>query len=175
MLAVEGGKALVITDKIIDFRSYHNTTSITWADCTIRAYLNGEFYNGFSATDRTKIADTHNVNKDNQWYGTSGGADTTDKIFLLSLEEVVKYFGDSGQLANGNPDDNSYYMIDDQYNNARIADNSGYSAAWYWWLRSPGDGSDDAAFVDYDGYVNVNGGIVDYSDNGLRPALWLNP
>jgi hypothetical protein len=26
----------------------------------------------------------------------SGGADTSDRIFLLSIEEVVRYFGDSG-------------------------------------------------------------------------------
>lgn len=30
-----------------------------------------------------------------KWYGTNGGADTEDKIFLLSMEEIVcKYFGE---------------------------------------------------------------------------------
>jgi hypothetical protein len=45
--------------------------------------------------------------------------DTDDYIFLLSLEEVVKYFGDSGQLLNGNP--NYEHGISDEYNGARIA------------------------------------------------------
>jgi len=29
-----------------------------------------------------------NKNPNNQWYGTNGGADTQDSIFLLSLDEV---------------------------------------------------------------------------------------
>ncbi|MDR0248838.1 MAG: DUF6273 domain-containing protein [Oscillospiraceae bacterium] len=184
VLAVENGKALIITDKIINIRTYHNTnTSITWADCDLRAYLNGEFYNSFSAADRARIAETFNVNKDNQWFGTSGGADTTDKIFLLSLEEVVKYFGDSGQLANGNPNDARY--IDDQYNGARIA----YTAKAYtsslwgglaagtalsWWLRSPGRQASGAADVGDDGVVYVSGSSVYIDFFGLRPALWVS-
>jgi hypothetical protein len=194
VLAVENGKALIITDKIIDFRAYHNEwEDITWAECDLRAYLNGEFYNGFSATDKAKIAETRNVNKDNQWHypeydpgdilAPRGGADTTDKIFLLSLEEVVKYFGDSGQLAKGN----SYvWNIDDQYNGARIAYTAkeyvfpwGYAypagTAWRWWLRSPGDISEKAVEVDGGGYIVVFGNPVGDSVSGLRPALWLNP
>jgi hypothetical protein len=183
VLAVENGKALIITDKIIDFRAYHNTYEpITWADCDLRAYLNGEFYNGFSANDKAKIAETRNVNKDNQWYGTPGGADTTDKIFLLSLEEAAKYFGDSGQLADR---PSGAYWIDDQCNNARIAYTAkavpGYESdypagtAWSWWLRSSGRDSDSAAIIDNVGYMNVNGRFVNYSGHGLRPALWITP
>ena len=30
-----------------------------------------------------------NKNLDNQWYGSKGGADTMDSVFLLSFEEVL--------------------------------------------------------------------------------------
>ncbi|MDR0248142.1 MAG: DUF6273 domain-containing protein [Oscillospiraceae bacterium] len=181
VLDVQNGKALIITDKIIDFRSYHSEwEDITWADCDLRAYLNGEFYNSFSAADRARIVETRNVNKDNQWFGTSGGADTTDKIFLLSLEEAVKYFGDSGQLANGNP--NSDWYIDDQYNSARIArtakavPESDYppGSAWTWWLRSPGYHSSGATFAHRDGELDVEGNPVHNDVLGVRPAMWLD-
>ena len=63
-------------------------------------------------------------NKDNQWQGTKGGNTTADKVFLLSLEEVVKCFGDSGDLKNkrkvnahGVECEYGYYTSD-QYNSA---------------------------------------------------------
>jgi hypothetical protein len=184
VLAVEDGKALIITDKIIGFRVYHNTwLSITWANCELRKYLNGDFYDSFSEADRARIAETRNVNKNNQhWNNTPGGADTTDKIFLLSLEEVVEYFGDSGQLANM-PSDALY--IDDSFNNARIAyaakahtfswgETVSAGTAWNWWLRSPGGSPNIAAFVGSDGHVGVYGSYVVDASYGLRPALWLN-
>jgi len=121
ILDIQGGRALVVSENILEFRLYHHEFGpITWADCSLRAYLNGEFYNSnaFSNADRTRIVQVTNVNENNQWYGTNGGANTQDRIFLLSISEVVKYFGDSGQLAN-RPSGAQY--IDDQYNTNRIA------------------------------------------------------
>jgi hypothetical protein len=196
VLDVRDGKALIITDKVIGVRAYNvEYKPITWADCTLRAWLNGGFYDSFNAADKARIAETRNANKDNEWYYPmlaagnmpealqddwdvkylpKGGADTTDKVFLLSLEEVVRYFGDSGQLAN--PPEGvatwDIWRIDDQYNDARIAYESDGNASW-WWLRSPGDNSCDAAAVYGDGWVGVTGLDVDFND-GVRPALWLN-
>ncbi|MCL2079129.1 MAG: DUF6273 domain-containing protein [Oscillospiraceae bacterium] len=108
--------------------------------------MNGEFYNSFSANDRERISETRVATPDNSWYDTSGGEIVGNKIFLLSIEEVARYFGDSGALArgsgemkgehdsNGKPvytytdgdgNDAIYYnyerhWIDDQYNDVRI-------------------------------------------------------
>lgn len=47
-------------------------------------------------TNQSRIIPVINENPDNQCYGTKGGEDTQDRIFLLSLEEATcKYFGDS--------------------------------------------------------------------------------
>jgi hypothetical protein len=167
--------------------------STTWADCDLRAYLNGEFLNRFSQSDRERIAETYIINSDNPWIfswskppHTPGGSDTIDKIFLLSIDEVLRYFGDSGQLAN-QPSANSeiWWGIYDEYNGGRVAhclatcpyndyhNDGGYGLAPWWWLRSPGSISFIAAFVVDDGSLSVAGDKV-YAWYGVRPALWLN-
>jgi len=169
VLEVQDGRALLVTKEIIEQLPYNGEqTGVTWETCTLRAYLNGAFLEKFSARERRLICETENVNESNQWYGTNGGGNTTDKVFPLSLEEVVNYFGDSGQLKKGNL--NEEYFFDDQYNDARAAkfDNDG---GW-WWLRSPGDTQITAAGIHDDGCVNLAGDYVFY-ELGVRPALWL--
>ena len=196
VLEVAGDRALVLSENILEIKEYDNNyQDVTWESCDLRRYLNGDFYNSFTSAERKRIEETRVVNNDNPWYGTSGGRDTDDMVFLLSLEELVRYFGDSGELRNGTGRDN--YGFSDQYYSARIAyirndwsgwadlgmtradweeeleSNGGAVASW-WWLRSPGDLSSSAAYVFYDGSVNVSGSYVLYSNGGVRPALWLN-
>ena len=45
---------------------------------------------------------------------------------------------------------------------------------WWWWLRSPGHTPDNAAYVDFDGGVSLDGRGVFRGEGGVRPALWLN-
>jgi len=107
---------------------------------------NGEFHNSFSATDRERIIEVTNENPDNLWYGTCGGNTTIDRVFLLSIDEVIKYFGDSGQIKTRymypSPwgdwcKDEFLPWIDDQYNlNRRAVDDDGVCVGY--WLRSPG-------------------------------------
>jgi hypothetical protein len=116
------------------------------------------------------ILPTTNINVNNQWFGTDGGRDTTDKIFLLSIEEVVRCFGDSGQTKNKNP--NSEWYISDTFNKERVAAYGG--KAWWWWLRSPGYLGNCAAHVGTGGRLSVYGSSVIRDVGGVRPALWLN-
>lgn len=168
ILDIQDGKALLISDEILFFRPYQDPEmDTTWAESTLRTYLNEVFYSQFSEAERSRIVETVVQNNDNPWFGTPGGDDTTDKIFLLSIEEVVRYFGDSGQLQNGNP--NNDYRIDDSYNSNRQAGSP--RNAW-WWLRSPGNKSDDAAGIDSSGRISITGDCVD-DMGGVRPVLWI--
>jgi len=47
----------------------------------------------------------------------------------------------------------------------------------WWWLRSPGNNSNNAANVNNDGSVNDNGNNVDNTNGAVRPALpvYLKP
>ena len=172
VLEVKDDKALLLSEQVIETRRYHNTlTDITWSECAIRKYLNTEFLESFSIEDRNRILDTKVVTNNNPWYGTNGGNATTDKIFLLSLEEVVQYFGDSGQLKNRPKTD--AWLIIDQYGKSRIAYDKDGTASW-WCLRSPGLTTYYVAYVNFDGDVYVDGNSVRNHRLGVRPALWLN-
>jgi len=123
------------------------------------------------------IAETRVVTNDNLWHGTTGGNDTTDKVFLLSIEEVLRYFGDSGQIYLG-PEISSDPVpaLSDQYNRNRIARNA-IGTATFWWLRSTGTHSGGNIFIRMDGTVVV-GGAVGINFQGMRlydvrPALWI--
>jgi hypothetical protein len=160
VLAVEDGKALILSDKIIENRVYHSPWGeITWEHSSLREFLNGSFYNStFTEQEKGWIEETNIINNDNAQYGTSGGNDTVDKIFLLSIDEVNTYMGNDSHI---------------NLRNAKIAEHLATGNIGWWWLRSPGSRSDRAAGVREGGYVGVNGNYVgDFG--GVRPALWLN-
>ena len=193
VLSVEGDDAFLMADKNLDCQRYNDTdTDVTWETCTMRSWLNGygaesnkdgKDYSGnnfldnaFSADEQSAIRTTNVVNHDNPEYGTEGGNDTTDKVYLLSLDEVKN-------LSYGFGSHNSTSAT-------RVAVNTAYTAGGgeieseymssagkvdYWWLRSSGIISFYASCVDYNGYVSADGGIVGSIDSyGVRPALHLN-
>ncbi|MBE6966734.1 MAG: hypothetical protein E7441_11960, partial [Ruminococcaceae bacterium] len=107
-------KLFLLSDQTLDTFNYHDKNeNVTWETSTMRSWLNGyaasfntggdsgidytsdNFLNtAFSAKDQTAIADTTVVNDDNPDYQTEGGNNTTDKVFLLSIEEArnTSYF-----------------------------------------------------------------------------------
>lgn len=181
VLDMQNNAALIITECIIEQRSYHNAyKDITWADCSLRKYLNDEFYNTFGANDRARIVPVLNKNPDNQWYGSKGGEDTEDRIFLLSIEEAVcRYFGDSSsKLLNPGRNQRYWFERKDPNNSKRTAMyQNGIS---WWWLRSPGRVNIKAAYVHGDGNIGIQGNNIlkgNISEvmyrGGVRPALWL--
>jgi hypothetical protein len=172
VLDVRNDRMLILSDKILEKRPYNAyCADVPWERSTLRMYLNGEFYNKFNAEEKGRIAEVTLTNDCNPWWpNVSGGNATRDKIFLLSIEEVVQYFGDSGQLKRRNPK-NKYY-IEDDFGPARIAKLAGGGKAW-WWLRSPGI-KNHAAGVSDDGGLVVHGRRVDFVSGGVRPALFLN-
>ncbi|MDD6311203.1 MAG: DUF6273 domain-containing protein [Firmicutes bacterium] len=165
ILDKDGNKVLLISEKCLDVKKYNDVyVSITWEKCTLRKWLNEDFENAaFSDEEHKAIVNTNIKNNDNKDYGTSGGKDTNDDIFLLSIEEAVKYFksvSDSAAVGTEFAKTNRIW-VDDNGNS-------------WWWLRSPGYDSDSAAIVHTDGYVYVNGSSVYHDTCGIRPALWVD-
>ena len=178
VLDVQDNRALLLTKDIIENVPYNvKYKKVTWAECTLREYLNGEFFDTtFTDEEKTRILEVNNSNPDSEWFGTEGGEDTLDKVFLLSNEEVVKYFGDSGDLLNPPGQLNATmndadYVLDDEYSEARLAEYDG--AYVWWWLRSPGHSRSTASAVTHRGKIHMGGYFVQ-EKFGLRPAIWIN-
>jgi len=183
---------LIITEDIIEARPYDTDNTdendygnLLWESCSLRKYLNGEFFQSFAPEEQARIIEVKLSNPINSWYGISGGLSTTDKIFLLSLEEVDKYFGDSGdyigeQRKDLDFDANKYIEKKDggYFSNAHDADRQAKydGVPAFWWLRSPGIHKASAASVFYNGGVCVFGldigSLLDVIC-GVRPVMWV--
>jgi hypothetical protein len=173
VLAVEDGKVLVITEDIIEVRHYFvGSADITWEDCNVREWLNDAFYSGFPEDLKLRVADTAVVNSAPVAGRASGGNDTTDKVFLLSVEEAERYFpDDAARRAKVDIDGHILAAVC----TANGLDESFLPADkyWFWWLRTPGEYGYQARTVDGDGAIYDEGHTVYYTDGGVRPAMWI--
>ena len=167
VLAKENNKVLVISKYALDSQHYNTADKdVTWETCTLRTWLNGTFLNSaFSTNEQAAIAQTTVTADGNPEYDTDSGNATTDKVFLLSIDEANKYFSsDSARqckptvftLANG-----VWYEGDGEL-------------VHYWRLRSPGGAQDYNAVVSDDGSVACYGFRVDDGGGAIRPAMWIN-
>ncbi len=176
---------VVISKYALDCLPYNTEdTDVTWETCTLRKWLNEKFYNAaFNKTEKAMIRKTTVHNNDNPYYGTEGGNDTKDKVFLLSIEDALKesYGFDTDYLAydiNRRCAPSRYAVAQGAYQyqgtneNYYTADNKG--ACWCW-LRSPGGSSNLAADVSSVGDVNdYGGGVTNGYGAAVRPVLFLN-
>ena len=160
----EGNQVLLLSKYVLDAKPYNEEwEGVTWQTSDIRQWLNNEFYTtAFNKSEKAKIQTSLIKNEDNSEYGTSEGNDTEDKVFLLSEKEAETLFSDEEErIAKA----------------TEYAEKSGVygeeKGAW-WWLRSPGDRSYNAAVVNKYGWVYRDGRSVDDSIDGVRPALHLN-
>ena len=164
VLSKEGNKALVISKYTLDCQQYNTSyTNFTWETCSLRKWLNGTFLStAFSSEEQSSIISSTVTADKNPSCSTSPGNNTIDKVFLLSIPEVNKYFSShSERQCQGT----AYCHAQGEWR--------GNGNAW-WWLRSPGYDSDMAAFVDSSGSAQDYGDLVDRDDYAVRPALWIN-
>lgn len=164
ILAKEGGKCLIISRYALDRYSYDDSNSTTWENCSLRKWLNESFYQkAFSTVEQSVIA-TSTVRADrNPKFSTDPGNDTSDKVFLLSIAEVNKYFSS----------DKERECCGTSYCYARGALKSYSNGNTNWWLRSPGRDENIAAGVYDTGSVHISGFLASHR-LGIRPVLWIN-
>ena len=168
VLAKEDNKILVISKYALDTQPYNEEyTDVTWETCTLHDWLNEAFINeAFSSTEKALILETTVTADKNPRYSTDPGNDTTDKIFLLSIDEANEYLNSDAERM----------CAPTAYAKAQGASTSskfkvdGEASCW-WWLRSPGDAQLFAAYVYNDGGV---GDSVDNAYGCVRPAFWIN-
>ena len=148
MLATDGEKVLLISRYILNYHEFNRERPdrMTWSDCSLRAWLNGEFFNTiFDGQEKKAILET----------AVDNG---TDKVFLLSDEEASRYFNCIRSSLECEP--TGYASL--KHKDCR------------WWLRTGGEYANYAAYVDERGRVDQHGRGVDHDDIGIRPAVWVD-
>ena len=169
VLDTDGENVLLLSKYGLDAQAYNTSgETVTWENSTLRRWLNETFYEAaFNEAERQAIVTVTNVNPDNERWGTSGGNDTEDMVFLLSIDETETYFADRNDTlwTEATP-----YAVQQ---GAFVSDD-GCSP---WWLRSPGDDNDGgfcAAYVDYPptGIV-LSGYAAERNSRVVRPAVWV--
>ncbi len=144
---------LVIAEQGLDCKPYNEEyCEVTWADCTLRRWLNSEFFDtAFNEQERKCILQTSIAN--------NAGTNTDDRVFLLSVDEAERLFADNDSCC---AEPTEYAVKNGVYTN---------NGCCWWWLRSRGIGDCTAACVDADGSVNGVANGVDIDDNAVRPAF----
>lgn len=171
VLARENNKILVISDKALDRQLYDNA-DVTWENCSLRKWLNDSFLNAaFSEEERALIQSTTLSADKNPEYSSDPGTATTDKVFLLSINEAEKYFN-SDEARKCAP--TAYAKAQGALTSIDVYETPSGAATCWWWLRSPGYSQKGAAIVNCDGSVYYFGYGVDYDDVSVRPALWIS-
>jgi len=153
ILEIQDDKALVISEHVLFSRAMYETQSQgTWSSSTLRRHLNGQFYNNtFSEEEKERILET-TISEPVYGGDRLTHIDIVDKVFLLSMREVSRYFNNAS---------------------SRIATRAAgsRSAAW-WWLRDPGFMMNFAR-VTVEGNFDTEGMSSRNESGGVRPAMWI--
>ena len=145
-------KTLLVSKYILTEKPFDKEHNVTWDKSAIRKWLGGNFYKkSFVDSEKKRIMVTKVNNKKNTEYDQSSGKNTSDRIFLLSIDEAKKYF----------PTDE-----------ARICKTKSGSAKT-WCLRTQGNTDFRISLVASDGSINTFGDNEE-DDYGIRPAMWVN-
>ena len=177
VLSIDSDGVYIMSERILESRYYDNGRwgEVIWSASPLRTWLNTTFYNhAFTDYEKSRINTTYLLNGDNPAYGTEGGEDTYDKIFIPSLADVLnKAYGFSNSTSSSDT------------RKAVITNYAGYVAGYkadtyqLWWTRTPGSRSGYCSYVDAGGSIRYDlssWSSASLSDvfRGVRPALKLN-
>lgn len=148
VLKNDGNTLMLIADKALDCQSDYNIKlglrEFTWNSSSIRDWLNHDFYNAaFSQRERDAIQSQELKTGANPEYGTDGGYDTYDAVYLLTCEDTINEQYGYCNSADSKSVSRLVGMTD--FAHARgVYEEEPREGMYYngvhcdWWLRSPG-------------------------------------
>lgn len=176
VLAVNGSRLILLAERILDAVCYNDqNVAVTWETSSLRARLNSAFMNtAFTAQERARLVERLLVNANNPEDNTPGGANTNDKVWLLSYTEVCNAaYGfntnpsavDNARIATGT--DYAKAMGLFVYNESGVTGNSG------WWLRTPGQNAQRVVVANGYGHLYRHDFAIK-NFIGVRPAIEID-
>ena len=169
VLAEEGNRKLLLSRKAVAKLPYHDADEpVSWETCSLRAWLNGDFYRAaFNDYEKQRILKIPVTADKNTYCNTDAGNSTDDHVFLLSLSEVnalLRRKLSAKRKCEADPTD-----APDADNDNKAADDTGC----VWWLRSPGSEKNEAACVNGDGQISNFGLPATTPTISVRPCIWV--
>lgn len=170
VLEVTDDNVLLLSEYGLECRNVMDTfKKYTWQTSSIRKFLNGDFLEtAFTQKQANAIKKTTVKTPNNQVYGTSGGKNTSDKVFLLSVEEATNpaygfypVFESASQTRTLQV--TQYALKHDGYKNVANGNTC-------WWLRTMGINNYYASYI----YTNGSGthsSFVGRRHDAIRPAI----
>ena len=141
----------------------NNSDGNDWSGtCNIRSWCDSFYSSAFNATQQAAIAQTSLTTKS---YDEASSVTTTDKVFLLSYDEV-KTMTDRICIPTA-------FALTTNTNSKNACYQDSSTKGCDWWLRSPGNYSGRAASVYTGGDVIANGHRASNTDGAARPVLNL--
>ena len=166
VIALDGSKALLLSRCGLDAQPYNTSSEeVTWADCTLRTWLNETFCStAFTAAERKALITTEVYAEGNANYDTDPGLNTQDTVFLLSVSEIETCFAsDRDRMCTAT----AYAKANGCY----AGTGTGYC---WWWLRNPGSSRTNAVRVTEGGAAYLRGDSVSLTKVAVRPAVWVD-
>ena len=189
VLDKKGNEYLLFSKYALDYVQFNKTKEtgklMSWNNSDIRNFANNTFYeNAFNDSEKSNILLVANDNTVNDYYNLGP---TEDKVFLLSIDEIIKYFGfrndeydgkDEKDLILANSKNVTYatqYAKDKGVviSSTEVYENKNrYSCEYY--IRSMANRSNNQVL-----YIRNNGALhyMNVYDNwkriGFRPAIWV--
>ena len=166
VLERRGTRLLVTSRYALDCQKYHNTMEeVTWATCSLREWLNSTFIRSAFSTKEKAMIPSVSVSVQKHPNATEQSPSSVrDQVFLLSISEAQRYF----------KTDESRACTPTAYASARGSCHSSVTLNAWCWLRSNGHYIDYATGVTFDGSIYNPGNPVNYTDDSVRPAMWID-
>lgn len=188
VLSVDGEDVFLLADRNLAYQPYHNKKGdIEWKNCSLRKWLNESFLQeAFTDKEQADIqpVKVSNVVVDHMldWVKEKGKHDTTDKVYLLSYEDVKnKFYGfyeDALSPTQTRVTAATQYAVQAAVESGDLdkvekTDLAKPGESEYWWLRSPGElSNDEACCVEDNGEVYTDA-PVEVKSVGVRPVLHI--
>ena len=169
VLDSSGDDMLLLSLYAVDVQPYHHALeALTWENSDLRRWLNTTFLDeAFSPEEQERINVTHVFNGDNPYYGTPGGNDTDDQVFLLSVSEA-EYYLNTEELRGTWPT-----LYAESLGAYCDSSNGNWMRYTQWWLRTPGGYDGYASVMPCGWEVNADGLPADnsYLNVAVRPCI----
>lgn len=188
VLDKKGDEYLLLSKYVLDYHQFQNNKiegkPASWNESDIRMWANTEFLNNaFSEEDQKHIMLSTIENTNNDYYNLKL---TEDRIFLLSLDEIINYFGSKNENLDGKNSENK--ILPNERNKSfatvfakargviiggKLLENENVYSCGYLTRTMRNTEHSQVMYIKNDGVDDFVSAYDTWRRHGFRPAIWV--